>query len=85
MSSHAPTESSIALQLFNISFDEYQSESQFQQRAHQVIEQLRQLGYSQTRADGVQEAIIPAQFNTLSREARVVIQKSDGTTLYITR
>jgi len=71
--------------LFNIHFDEYQSESQFSKQAKQIINQLNQLGYCKQRSDGVLEAIIPAQFNTLPRDACVVIQKSDGTTLYITR
>ncbi len=73
------------VQLFNIHYDEYQSESQFSKQAKQIIHQLDQLGYCQQRADGVLEAIIPAQYNTLSRDACIVVRKSDGTTLYITR
>ncbi|CAF0844032.1 unnamed protein product [Adineta ricciae] len=71
--------------LFNIHFDEYQSESQYYQQAKEVIKQLRELGYGHQRSDGVLEMIIPAKYNSLPRDARVVVQKSDGTTLYITR
>lgn len=73
------------IQLFNIHYDEYQFESQFGPRSRNIIEELDKLGYCQLRADGVREAVIPAQYNSLPRDARVVIQKSDGTTLYITR
>ena len=71
--------------MFNIHFDEYQSESQYYQQAKEVIDQLRELGYGHQRSDGVLEMIIPAKYNSLPRDARVVVQKSDGTTLYITR
>jgi arginyl-tRNA synthetase len=73
------------LQLFNIHFDEYQSESQFSKQAKEIINQLTQLGYCKQRSDGVLETIIPAKYNTLLRDACVIVQKSDGTTLYITR
>ena len=73
------------VQLFNIHFDEYQAESQYSKQAQQIVEQLDQLGYCQAREDGVLEVLIPARYNTLSRDARIVIRKSDGTTLYITR
>lgn len=73
------------LQLFNIHYDEYQSESQFSKQGQEIINQLTQLGYCKQRSDGVLETIIPAKYNTLPRDACVVIQKSDGTTLYITR
>ena len=72
-------------QLFNIRYDEYQFESQFSQKSREIIEQLNQLGYCHLRDDGVREAVIPARYNSLARDARVVVQKSDGTTLYITR
>ena len=72
-------------QLFNIHFDEYQSESQFSNQAKQIIDQLCQLDYCKQRTDGVLEAIIPSKYNTLPRDVCVVIRKSDGTTLYITR
>ncbi|UJR21269.1 hypothetical protein I4U23_024363 [Adineta vaga] len=72
-------------QLFNIHFDEYQSESQFHQQANEIIRQLDQLGFCQQRSDGVLEVKIPAKYNSLPRDARMVIRKSDGTTLYITR
>jgi arginyl-tRNA synthetase len=72
-------------QLFGIHFDEYQSESQFSKQAISIVDQLCQLGFCKQRSDGAWEATIPAQYNTLPRDARVIIQKSDGTTLYITR
>jgi arginyl-tRNA synthetase len=71
-------------QSFDIQFDEYQSESQFSRQAQDIIDQLDRCGFSQTRADGVHEAVIPSQYNSLARDARIVIRKSDGTTLYIT-
>ena len=46
---------------------------------------MNQRGYCEKRDDGVLEALIPAKYNSLPRDARVVIEKSDGTTLYITR
>ena len=73
------------IQLFNIHFDEYQSESQFSTQAQQIVHQLCQLGYCKQRSDGVWETTIPAQYNSLPRDASIIVQKSDGTTLYITR
>ncbi|CAM4769536.1 unnamed protein product [Rotaria magnacalcarata] len=72
-------------QLFGIHFDEYQSESQFSKQAKEIIDKLGQLGYCKKRDDGVLEATIPSKYNSLPRDACVVVQKSDGTTLYITR
>ncbi|CAF1272649.1 unnamed protein product [Adineta steineri] len=72
-------------QLFNIQFDEYHSESQFSKQGKEIVQQLCQLGLCKQRSDGVWEAIIPAKYNSLPRDACVVVQKSDGTTLYITR
>ncbi|CAF0991269.1 unnamed protein product [Rotaria sordida] len=72
-------------QLFDIQFDEYQSESQFSKQSKEIIDKLWQLGYCKQRNDGVLETIIPSKYNSLSRDACIVIQKSDGTTLYITR
>lgn len=71
--------------MFNIHFDEYQSESQFSKQAKEIIEQLDRLGFCKQRADGVLEVVIPAKYNSLPRDACVVVRKSDGTTLYITR
>jgi arginyl-tRNA synthetase len=73
------------IQLFNIHFDEYQSESQFSNQAKEIVHQLCELGYCKQRSNGVWEATIPAQYNSLPRDACFIIQKSDGTTLYITR
>ena len=50
-----------------------------------MIAQLDQLGYCKQRSDGVLEVIIPAKYNSLPRDACVVVQKSDGTTLYLSR
>ena len=75
----------ILLQLFHINYDEYQCESQFSRLSRDIIVELEQYGYCHLRDDGVREAVIPSQFNSLPRDARIVIQKSDGTTLYITR
>ncbi|CAF2411510.1 unnamed protein product [Rotaria sp. Silwood2] len=72
-------------QLFNIQFDEYQSESQFSEKSKELMDQLCQRGYCKRRSDGVLEAIIPSQYNSLPRDAYVIVRKSDGTSLYITR
>ncbi|CAF0757205.1 unnamed protein product [Didymodactylos carnosus] len=70
---------------FDIEFDEYQSESQYRLEAKNIIKQLSILGLCQKRADGAMEVVIPAQYSSLNREARYVVQKSDGSTLYISR
>ncbi|CAF0888989.1 unnamed protein product [Rotaria sp. Silwood1] len=72
-------------QLFDIRFDEYQSESQFSKQSKEIIEKLCQLGYCKKRSNGVLEANIPAKYNSLPRDACFIVQKSDGTSLYITR
>ena len=72
-------------QLFNIHYDEYQFESQFSRKSREIIDELDRRGFCHLRDDGVREAVIPARYNSLARDAKLVVQKSDGTTLYLTR
>ena len=71
--------------MFDIRFDEFQFESQFSGQSREIIAELDRRGFCQLRSDGVREANIPARYNSLPRDARFVVQKSDGTTLYLSR
>lgn len=74
-----------SFQLFNIEFDEYQSESEFSVAAKEILRQLETFSLCEKRSDGVREVKIPPNSTDFPREIRFVVEKSDGTTLYISR
>ncbi|CAF0949121.1 unnamed protein product [Brachionus calyciflorus] len=65
----------------NIKFDVYESESEYYEKAKQKVQQLLKIGLAEQLEDGA----VQAKLSTSGSVKKFILQKSDNSTLYITR